>query len=101
MAALTVDSQKRLVLRWTTFPHAIQLSPAPRGESVLLEGVDRIELRYWQTPRPSEAGGRVRPLDAATPPPLILVRLIFPPDSRLWWPDIAVAPRAERAEAAN
>ena len=88
---LGVDASRRLVLRWTPYLHAIPLRPAPQPSiAVLLEGVERVQFAYWG----HGEGGAGRWLSSWAEkglPPLIRIRLTFPPASRRTWPDIIVA----------
>lgn len=98
MASLAVDGDHRLVLRWTPYLHARMLSPAaPARLAVVLTDVERIDIRYWLRPGPRFPGGWVSAVTAAEPPGLIRIRLVFRDGAALSWPEIAAAPRRERA----
>lgn len=90
-AALGVDAAGRLVLRWRTWRHLRPLAPPPPPtETVLLEGLSRLELSYWS--RGTWLGAWTQP----ELPQLIRLRLVFPEGDARRWPDIVVAPRRER-----
>ena len=85
----------RLLLRWAPHRHVL-LSAAPaRQETLLLDGVERIELAY----RPASAAGAWRPSWAADKlPPLIRIQIVFSQGSGRRWPPILVAPLREAIE---
>ena len=90
----------RLVLRWRPTPHVVPLvPPPPPQDTVLLDGIDRIELSYWG------AAGEAPPAwrsewNQKTLPLLVRIRLVFPPASppasTRHWPDIVAAPARPR-----
>lgn len=83
----------RLVLRWTPARHVTPLAPpAPPQDTVLLDGLDRVELSYWGTD-----GGDARPSwrtewRQRALPLLVRIRLVFPAGSARRWPDIVAGP---------
>jgi general secretion pathway protein J len=89
---LTVGAGHRLELLWQ--PHYrrwIIPRPAPRA-AALINGVDRLDLAYWQSRPDSAAGTWIATWTAPNLPTLVRVRLVFPPGDRRHWPDIVVAP---------
>lgn len=95
---LTVDSRHRLLLRWTPALHARRLAPPPPHETVLLEGVARIDLAYW---RDEGGGGWADVWDGRVPPVLIRVGFVFVPGRGAGpgaWPPVVVAPRRAPAD---
>jgi general secretion pathway protein J len=89
-ALLTVDATHRLVLRWTpsmrTFPNAV-IVPT---ETDLVDGVERLDIAYWRI----DANGRsgwARIWAGPGLPKLVRLRIVFPPNDRRHWPDIAAA----------
>ena len=89
-ATLGVNAQHQLVLRWQSWPHVHPLSPTPEEETVILPGVERIVIAYAA----GDASQRWLPVwDAASPPTLIRIRLVFPAKDFRSWPDIIAAPR--------
>ena len=95
--ALGVDVRHRLVLRWVPHPHAERLVPAaPPVESVLLDGVDHIELSYMRWP--AQGGGWVSAWAAPTLPVQVSVKLVFGKDDRRHWPTMVVTPMRARFE---
>jgi len=98
VAALGVDQTHRLVLRWIPFQHAVRRGPPLKwNETVLLDGLERVEFRYWFPPREGAPAAWVTSVNAAMPPALIRMKLVFPEGSHRAWPEIAAAPRTERA----
>ena len=85
---LTADAAHRLVLRWA--PHfADPLAPVPPHVSVLLTGIDHLELAYWN---PAPAPGHwVDQWADKTLPRLVRLRVVFPPDDPRRWPPILAA----------
>jgi general secretion pathway protein J len=90
---LLVDRLHRLLLRWTPAPHVVPLVTVRPVETVLLSGVDHIEISYrsgaptarweadWQDP---------------IPPMLVRIHIAFAPADPRVWPDIVAAPVRER-----
>lgn len=94
---LGVDARKRLVLRWGPHPHAERLvAAAPAVETVLLEGVDHIELSYLRWPE--QGGGWVASWAAPVLPMMVRVRIVFPKEGRRHWPEIVATPMRARFE---
>ncbi len=86
----------RLLLRWTSHRHVLLTGSAPAWQdTVLLDGVERIELAY----QPAGATGTWRPSwTAGKLPSLIRVRIVFGQDGGRRWPPILVAPLREAIE---
>ena len=86
----------RLLLRWTPHRHVLLSGSAPAWQdTVLLDGVERIELAY----QPAGATGTWRPSwIAGKLPSLIRVRIVFGQDGGRRWPPILVAPLREAIE---
>jgi general secretion pathway protein J len=90
---LAVDAAHHLDLFWR--PHqGIPLGPPrPPTRTVLLDGVDRLDLSYWQ---PTASGGTwVRAWSAQVLPSLVRIRIVFPAADGRHYPDIVVAPRRD------
>ena len=88
---LGVDGQKRLVLRWQPVLHAVRLRPAPPPRSaVLLAGVEEVQVAFWSHGQGGAGTWQPRWAERGLPP-LVRIRLRFPPDSHRHWPDIIVA----------
>ncbi len=90
-AALRVDGDHRLILRWV--PHYRTLLGVPRvTDTELLHNVDHIELSYW----PRQDGTRWQPgWDARDLPALVRIRIVFRQGDPRQWPDIVAAPMQE------
>ena len=87
---LGVDSQHRLVLRWEPAVHAMRLRPPPPpGTSVLLTGLEGIDVAFWSHGQGS-GGSWTSAWSEPGLPPLVRIRLRFQ-DGHRSWPDI-VAP---------
>jgi general secretion pathway protein J len=92
---LGVDARHRFVLRWMPRAPGGGPPPAAMHELVLLEGVERIDLSFWD-PGP----GRWEPAWTRRPPPaLVRIRLVFPAGQGRHWPDIVVAPMVPVTQA--
>ena len=80
-----------LVLRWSRAEFAERVGPPPPpATTVLLPGVERVEFAYWG----HGEGGAGLWLSAWLEkdiPPLVRIRLVFPPGAHRRWPDI-IAP---------
>jgi general secretion pathway protein J len=90
--SLTVDAGHRLELLWQ--PHYrrwIIPRPPPRA-ATLVNGVDHLDLAYWQSRPDSAAGTWLATWTAPNLPTLVRVRLVFPTGDSRHWPDIVVAP---------
>ena len=88
---LGVDSQKQLVLRWQPVIHAVRLRPAPPpGTAVLLTGVEGVEFSFWGHGQGGAGTWQTTWVERGLPP-LVRIRLRFPPDSHRSWPDIVAA----------
>jgi len=91
-AALLVDSEHRLVLRWQPYLHARRIGSEPAMTNTeLVRGVAGIELAYW---RP--AGGWTGTWGSPDLPTLVRIHVRFLPGDQRHWPDIVAAPRLDR-----
>lgn len=89
---LLVDRLHRLMLRWTPSPHDTPLVPVPPVETVLLSGVDHIEISY----KPVAPGsGWLAEWQNSTPPLLVRIHIAFAPADPRTWPDLVAAPMRE------
>jgi len=96
-AALGVAATRHLVLRWTPYLPATRLGPPmPAVETVLLRGVDHLELAYWRTARRGDPGGWQRDWRLRELPGLVRIRIVFAPGDPRHWPDIVAAPMRAR-----
>jgi general secretion pathway protein J len=90
-AALGVDSQHRLVLRWRPYLHAKRLRPPQFNETELLAGVAGLQLSFW-----APGDGWITTWKAAELPAMVRVRLEFTAPGQRRWPDIVAAPDLDR-----
>ncbi len=96
-AWLEVNARHQLVLRWVPLPHAQWLGQRQVPlTTVLMEGVARLELSYWQMEK-GGGGTWMRGWTDIEPPALVRMRVIFPPGDPRHWPDIVAEPRLSRA----
>lgn len=93
--SLGVDPGRHLVLRWRPHYRRWIVPPPPPSQVALLDGVERLELGFWQPGTGTAAGSWVAALEAAEPPKLVRVRVVFPEGDPRHWPDIVAAPMQE------
>jgi general secretion pathway protein J len=60
-------------------------------EIELIRGIDRIELAYWGSQSPGQAGSWQTQWDGAGIPELIRLRLVFAKGDRRRFPDLIAA----------
>jgi general secretion pathway protein J len=90
---LIVASGGRLVVRWRPHRHERPFgAPPAESETLLLQGVDRLDLAYWRADAPGRPGGWTDRWDEPGLPALVRVRLRFPPGDARHWPDLLIAP---------
>lgn len=83
----------RLLLRWTPHRHAELYDAKPEvQETVMLEGVERLELAYWT------AGAWVPAWNGDRLPALVRIRIVFPGGTGRHWPPLLVEPVREALE---
>ncbi len=86
----------RLLLRWTPHRHVELFGATPAWqETVMLDGVERIELAYRASDRNSAWSGA---WSADKLPALIRISIVFPDASGRRWPPLLVAPVREALE---
>ncbi len=90
---LLVDQQHRLLLRWTPSPHVTQSVAVVPVQTVLLGGVDHIEISYKPT---APTAGWETDWQSPIPPLLVRVHIVFGPADSRRWPDIVAEPMRER-----
>ncbi len=91
---LAVNAARQLRLFWE--PHLTARNgraPAP-ASTVLLEGVDHIELSYWGTD--GVVPGWQTHWQSQALPGLIRLRIVFVPGSGRLFPDFVIAPKRDR-----
>lgn len=83
----------RLLLRWTPHRHAELYGAGPEvQETVMLEGVARLELAYWTSNAWSAAW------NADKLPALVQIRIVFSGATQRHWPPLLVGPMREALE---
>lgn len=93
-AEMTLHLRNRqLVLSWAPHRHVAAAAAPPPTDTVLLHGVERLELAYWGLAGAGEDNGWQERWDGTVAPELIRVRLAFPPGDLRRWPDLITAPR--------
>jgi general secretion pathway protein J len=90
-AALGVDGQHRLVLRWRPYLHAKRLRPPQFTETELLAGVANMELSFW-----APGNGWTTAWKGNELPAMVRIRLAFTEPGQRRWPDIVAAPDLDR-----
>lgn len=91
-ATLLADGQGRLILRWAPSPHARQILPVQPVETILLDGVDQLDISYRSSdPASSWQSEWYEP----ALPSLIRIHLGFAPNDLRRWPDLVAAPLRE------
>jgi general secretion pathway protein J len=85
-------NQGQLVLGWTPHRHELSSAPPPAAVEIeLIRGIDRIELAYWGSQSPGQAGSWQAQWDGAGIPELIRLRLVFAKGDRRRFPDLIAA----------
>jgi general secretion pathway protein J len=93
--SLHVGAGHQLELRWRPHYRRWIAAPPPPVAAAVLDGVERLDLSFWQ-PQPGSAGGSwLSGWAAPNPPGLVRLHLVFPPGDARHWPDIVVAPMRE------
>jgi general secretion pathway protein J len=83
---------RRLVLQWTPHRHEISASPPPKPtETMLVDGVRRLELAYWGSPSPDQPAAWQERWQGPQLPDLIRVRVLFAGQDKRHWPDLIAA----------
>jgi prepilin-type N-terminal cleavage/methylation domain-containing protein len=91
-AALRVEGDHRLVLRWVPHYRTLLGVPPRVTDTDLLRNVDHIELSYW----PRRDGTRwLAGWDERELPALVRIRIVFRQGDARQWPDIVAAPMQE------
>jgi hypothetical protein len=90
---LLVDRLHRLMLRWTPSPHDMPLAPVLPVETVLLSGVDHIEISYKPA---APAAGWETDWQSPIPPLLVRIHIAFARADPRIWPDLVATPMRER-----
>jgi general secretion pathway protein J len=86
--ALGTDTAHRLVLNW----RSRLARPAAQHSSVLLEGVDRLDIQYWQP----EASVWLDSWPLHYLPAMVRLHVVFQPGDRRRLPDLIAAPMRAR-----
>ena len=84
----------RLILAWKPHYHERPLGPAsPYTETVLLDGVKRLQLAYWGSPGRGQPPAWQATWKDMAAPDLIRLRLVFGRSDPRSWPDLIAASR--------
>ncbi len=86
----------RLELRWRPHYRRWIVTPPAPVSSVVLDGVARIDIAYWQPGGGPNAGTWLSAWTGRYVPPLVRVHVVFAADDARRWPDILVAPMQQR-----
>jgi general secretion pathway protein J len=92
---LRVDKDHQLVLQWTPRSHETSLLPPQKPTStVLMRGVQRMEIGYFSGGDPGSANAVAwnDESNATEAPKLLKLTLTFMPGDRRHWPPIVVSP---------
>jgi len=93
--SLLVTEGHRLELLWRPHYRRWIVPPPPPSAITLLDDVERLDLAFWQ-PAPAPQQGRwLGAWTAHELPPLVRLRITFPPGNARHWPDIVIAPMRE------
>jgi general secretion pathway protein J len=83
----------QLLLRWRLHRHErSSTSPPDYTDTVLLDGLRRLDIAYWQAPAPPVPGGWSDSWSRPGIPALVRLRLVFDEHDTRHWPDIFIAP---------
>lgn len=93
---LVVAAGHRLELLWRPHYSRWIVPPPPPSAITLADGVQQLDLGYWQPGSGSQQGRWLATWPARTFPPLVRLRIVFPSGDARRWPDIVVAPMRER-----
>jgi general secretion pathway protein J len=93
---LMVAAGHRLELQWSPHYRRWIVQPPPPSAVVLLDGVQQLDLGFWQPALPPQQGRWLTVWTSPTLPPLVRVRIVFPPGDARHWPDIVVATMQQR-----
>jgi general secretion pathway protein J len=93
--SLQVGTGHQLELRWRPHYRRWIATPPPPKAAALLDGVERLDLSFWQPQSGSARGSWLSAWAAPDPPGLVRVHLVFPSGDGRHWPDIVVAPMRE------
>jgi general secretion pathway protein J len=88
---LLVTAEHRLVLLWRPHYRRWIVQPPPRSAVVLLDGVEQLDLGFWQPAPPPQQGRWLTAWTAPTLPPLVRLRITFLPGDPRRWPDLVIA----------
>jgi general secretion pathway protein J len=84
----------RLTLAWQPHRHVrLPGPPAPPIRTVLLDGVEKLRLAYWDPPAPGQPAAWSREWQAPVAPELIRIGLVFAANDPRRWPDLIARSR--------
>ena len=92
---LLVADGHRLELRFRPHYRRWIVPPPPASTTTLLDGVERLELAFWQPGTGPGGGSWVSAWTVRELPRLVRLRIVFLPEDPRHWPDIVIAPIRE------
>jgi general secretion pathway protein J len=98
VSLLVVDGH-HLVLRWRPHHRNWIVPPPPPATVALQDGVERLELAYFQPGGDGRGGRWLSSWRGPDLPRLVRIRVVFAAGDRRHWPEIVVATMRERPPA--
>jgi general secretion pathway protein J len=96
-ATLMVGASHRLELLWRPHYRRWVATPPAASAAALVDGVERLDVSFWQPGPGPRQGSWVSAWAASNPPALVRLHVVFPPGDGRIWPDIVVAPMRQFA----
>jgi general secretion pathway protein J len=92
---LSITDGHRLTLLWRPYYRRWIVPPPQPSPITLLDDVSQLDLGFWQPATTSQPGRWLSVWSARALPPLVRLRMTFPPGDPRHWPDIVVPPMRE------
>ena len=93
--SIGVGAGHRLEFRWRPYYRRWITTPPPPRAMALLDGVERLDLSFWQAGSGSAPGQWVSAWAGRELPRLVRLRVVFAAGDQRHWPDIIAAPMRE------